>query len=166
MTVCTVNKSFSVPIIGNKLTAASLFQCEHIEYFPPKIITVNMGCVSKDKAKTSSITSLVDQRSDCNFFLNNSYFCTGKKTSKESYCRRVYLRASAPPHFMFYYPPPRLPHFQGRDLVGMSESWRRSYLGSGKPGEPRLAQDQELRLPGEPACLLSIETFDGINMFL
>lgn len=45
------------------------------------------------------------------------------------------------------------------------ESSKSSCLGS--RGQGILAGTQPLaQLPGQPTCLLSIETFDGINMFL
>lgn len=64
------------------------------------------------------------------------------------------------------FPSPQLSH--SRVLVGVSGSWRSSCLGRGEPGEPRLARNQDCRLPGQPACFLlklSMESTCSCEMF-
>lgn len=64
------------------------------------------------------------------------------------------------------FPSPQLSH--SRVLVGVSESWRSSCLGRGEPGEPRLARNQDCRLPGQLACFLlklSMESTCSCEMF-
>lgn len=66
------------------------------------------------------------------------------------------------------FPCPQPAQSRGRGLVRVSGSWRSSCRGRWEPGEPRLACDQEYRLPGQPACFplkLSMESACSCETF-